>query len=309
MHAYGPVPSRRLGRSIGVSPIPAKVCPYSCVYCQLGRTMTFQTERASFFPKEQILSDVGRVMDADGEPDFITFVGDGEPTLCADLGWLIQQCKARWPVDVAVITNGALLSREDVLADLAAADVVLPSLDAATSSVFRRINRPHRAIVFQEMVQGLHRFRREFRGEIWVETMLVSGLNDSDRALRDLRTTLQSLGPDRVYVNVPIRPPAESWAKIPEPERFMRALDLLGPARSLRGRDSGAFAVGAFGDAAEAIVETSTRHPLREQQAREIEAEFGETDVVEALERKGQLVAVDYDSQRYLLPSCFARGV
>ncbi len=151
MYTYGPVPSRRLGRSLGVSPIPPRTCSYSCVYCQLGRTTHLVTRKQSFYPKEDILSEIIRNAES-SKPDYITFVGDGEPTLCADLGWLINQYKKRLPFPVAVITNGSLLFREDIRQDLMSADVVLPSLDAGSEEVFRRINRPHSEIRFDTML-------------------------------------------------------------------------------------------------------------------------------------------------------------
>ena len=142
MYAYGPVPSRRLGNSIGVSPIPAKVCSYSCVYCQLGRTRQLQTKRQRFFPKEDIFQDIKKVVES-SSADVITFAGDGEPTLCSDLGWLIRKSKQEFGLPVAVITNGSLLFQEDVQKDLQAADIILPTLDAGNQDVFERINRPH----------------------------------------------------------------------------------------------------------------------------------------------------------------------
>jgi wyosine [tRNA(Phe)-imidazoG37] synthetase (radical SAM superfamily) len=266
-----------------------------------------QTERESFFPKEEILSDIERAVTS-AAINHITFVGDGEPTLCADLGWLIRQCKARWSVPVAVITNGALLWREDVREDLVMADVVLPSLDAATRERFALVNRPHPSISLQKMVQGQYQFRSEYRGQIWSDVMLVSGLNDSDRALRDLKATFLGVQPDRIYVNVPIRPPAEEWVEIPDLRRLVRAMEIFDNVKILDERDIGEFGAAAFGSAAEAIMQTSARHPLREQQARAIETRFGEVDVVESLERAGQLIPVQYDKQVYLVPSWFTRG-
>jgi len=144
-YVYGPVPSRRLGRSLGVNPIPFKTCNYSCVYCQLGRTLHLINERKSFFPKDDILEEIlESVKIHKGKIDYITFVGEGEPTLNKDLGWLIRKAKDRTNLKIAVITNGALLYREDVKEDLLAADVVLPSLDAGSEETFKKINRPHK---------------------------------------------------------------------------------------------------------------------------------------------------------------------
>jgi wyosine [tRNA(Phe)-imidazoG37] synthetase (radical SAM superfamily) len=308
MHAFGPVPSRRLGRSLGVSPIPAKVCPYSCVYCQLGRTNRLQVERESFFPREEILADVERVVSSSEKADIITFVGDGEPTLSADLGWLIGQCKARWPLPVAVITNGALLWRPDVREDLAQADIVMPSLDAASATLWGRVNRPHPAISCEEMVQGLEQLCREVQGEIRVEVMLVKNLNDSDEALGEIAAALERIRPHRVTVNVPVRPPAEPWVQIPDPRRLLRVMELLGDVDLIQDPEAGAPAGDSFDSAARAILETCARHPLLEAQARALEARFEEQQVVERLEQEGRLIIVEHNGARYVMPSWFERG-
>ena len=209
---YGPVPSRRLGRSLGVGPIPFKTCDYSCVYCQLGRTTHMTNQRKDFFPPEELLNEIRRVIEVESshrEIDFVTFVGEGEPTLCKSLGWLIRKTKEIADIPIAVDTNGSLLYREDVRDDLSQADVVMPSLDAGTAETFRRINRPHRGIVFEAVVEGMEKFRQEYDGEMWVEVMLVKGLNDSEEELEAIKSRLSPLEPNRTYINVPIRPPAE----------------------------------------------------------------------------------------------------
>lgn len=306
MYAYGPVPSRRLGSSLGVSPIPPKTCSYSCVYCQLGRTTRMQIKRESFYPKERIFKDITKIVD-ESNPDYITFVGDGEPTLCKDLGWLIHKCKKSWDIPVAVITNGSLFFMEDVRQDLMEADVVLPTLDAGCEELFRRINRPHPEISFERMLQGQLDFRHEYSGEIWMEVMLVSGLNDTTEALDDIKKTLNDIKPDRIYINVPIRPPAESWVKIPKPDRILAAQHILGETVSITGYESGSFNVEEFKDARSAILEITSRHPLRESQAREIEKKFGE-EVVDSMIENSELIRVNYEGKTYLLPKQFVRG-
>ncbi|MCD6414502.1 MAG: radical SAM protein [Candidatus Diapherotrites archaeon] len=306
MYAYGPVPSRRLGKSLGVSPIPPKTCSYSCVYCQLGRTNHLQARRESFYPREDIFKDIKTVV-GESRPDYITFVGDGEPTLCKDLGWLIHECKENWDIPVAVITNGSLFYMEDVRHDLMEADVVLPTLDAGSEELFRKINRPHPDIAFDKMLQGQIDFRKEYHGKIWMEVMLVAGLNDSDEALAGIKKALDMVRPDRIYINVPIRPPAEPWAKPPEPERIMAAHGLLGKTIDIAGYESGNFVVDEFKDARTAILELTSRHPLREEQARKIEEKFAEK-IVDKLVSSSELVRVNYRGKVYLLPSRFRRG-
>ncbi len=307
LYAYGPVPSRRLGRSIGVSPIPPKTCSYTCVYCQLGRTTRLTAERKSFYPKGDVLRDIEKVVSLN-DADYLTFVGDGEPTLSKDLGWLIHESKKRFSLKVAVITNGSLFWDADVRQQVSEADVLLPSLDAGSEDVFKRVNRPHPSISFDEMLDGQIKLRDSFSGEIWEEVMLVSGLNDSDQALSDIKRGLDSIRADRVYVNVPIRPPAEEWVVPPSPERLLRATELLGNAWDITGYESGEFGLGGFSNAREAILELCSRHPMRIQQAEMVERHFGEEGIVEALRGHGELELITYRGKRYVVPSWFRRG-
>ncbi|MCD4766879.1 MAG: radical SAM protein, partial [Methanosarcinales archaeon] len=185
----------------------------------MGQTNKLQVKRESFYPKEDILSDIGKVMNF-ANADHITFVGDGEPTLCKDLGWLIKSCKNKWQIPVAVITNGSLFFMGDVRQDLKSSDVVLPTLDAGSEEVYRTLNRPHGSIGFEEMLQGQVDFRKEYPGKIWLEVMLVKGVNDSDESLLEIKDAIEQVKPDRIYISVPIRPPAKPGVRPPEPERI-----------------------------------------------------------------------------------------
>jgi len=308
MYVYGPVPSRRLGRSIGVSPIPAKTCTYSCVYCQLGRTDHLQVKRCSFFPKEDILEDLSKVV-AQSEADYITFVGDGEPTLNQDLGWLIRKTKELWQIPVAVITNGSLLFLKEVRSELNAADVVLPTLDAGDEETFRLINRPHRQIKFAEMTEGLINFRQEYSGQFWLEVMLVKGLNDYPEALQSIRKAINLIRPDRIYVSIPIRPPAEKWVEPPEPDKVLAAQRILGNVEYIIEKETGDFGINEFKDAHEAILETAYRHPLREAQALTIENRFQQDGTLQNMIEAREVVKYDYQNDIYILPGKFLRGV
>ncbi len=306
MYAYGPVPSRRLGRSLGVSPIPHKTCSYNCIYCQLGQTGKLQVKRESFYPKEDILSDIGKVMNF-ANADHITFVGDGEPTLCKDLGWLIRSCKNKWQIPVAVITNGSLFFMEDIRQDLKSSDVVLPTLDAGSEEVYRTLNRPHGSIGFEEMLQGQVDFRKEYPGKIWLEVMLVKGVNDSDESLLEIKEAIEQVKPDRIYISVPIRPPAKPGVRPPEPERIIRAHEILGTALDLTDRESGEFGLDNFTDLRTTIIEICSRHPLREEQARDIEGRFPGAESIDTMLSDGSLGRVEYQNVSYLLPSNFIR--
>jgi wyosine [tRNA(Phe)-imidazoG37] synthetase (radical SAM superfamily) len=302
MFAYGPVPSRRLGKSIGVSPIPAKTCSYSCVYCQLGRTDHMQVERKSFFPKEDIFRDIEKVVNA-SSADFITFVGDGEPTLCKDLGWLIENTKNVFKLPIAVITNGSLLYHEDVREDLKNADVVMPTLDVGNQALFEILNRPSKTITFEKMLQGLIDFRQDFKGQIWSEVMLVSGINDSVKELNSIKDALARTRPDRVYITTPVRPPAENWVESPDPENILLAEEIFEKVVSITEQETGDFGVKEFSNAREAILEISARHPLRVEQALRIERKFGESGVVEKLVSQSRLDKRSYRNTVYVMPN------
>ena len=307
MYTYGPVPSRRLGRSLGVSPIPPKTCSYTCVYCQLGKTTHLQTTRESFYPKEDILAEIVE-RGKDSAVDYVTFVGDGEPTLCQDLGWLIKQTKERLQLPTAVITNGSLLFREDVRQELKDANVIMPTLDAGNEKSFRAVNRPHRSIAFDTMLQGLIDFRHEYRGQIWLEIMLVKGVNDTKEELLSIKSAVDAIAPDRVYVVSPIRPPAELWVEPPHPETILMAQELIGKATSIVGLETGQFGLQEFTNAREAILETGSRHPLRLEQAAEIERSFGVSGIVDRMLQDRELIQTIYQGEAFLLPGYFIRG-
>ncbi len=219
---YGPVASRRLGLSLGVDIIPFKTCPLDCVYCQLGPTKRKSFRRRSFFPPREILAQIRRILASGERIDVITFSGSGEPTLNRDLGSLIRSLKKMTSIPIAVLTNATLLSRKDVRRDLSAADLVVPSLDAATAAMFRRVNRPHASLDFHAYLRGLGEFRREFKGRIWLEIMLVKGVNDSPAHLQALREAAAALDPDRIHLNTVVRPPAEAGAGALSPEELER---------------------------------------------------------------------------------------
>ncbi len=209
---YGPVASRRLGFSLGVDIIPFKTCTLDCTYCQLGSAGKTSVRRGSWFPPEDILAQVRAALASGQRIDVITFSGSGEPTLSRDIGFLIREIKRMTSVPVAVLTNGTLLTRKDVRRDLLAADVVVPSLDAVPAALFRRVNRPHASLDNRRIVEGLVRFRDEFRGEIRLEIMLIEGVNDSPAAIEAVKRAVARIRPDRIELNTVVRPPADPRA-------------------------------------------------------------------------------------------------
>ena len=260
------------------------------------------TQRNDFFPPGALLNELKRVIDVEqshSEIDFVTFVGEGEPTLCKSLGWLIRKTKELADVPIAVDTNGSLLYREDVRNDLLPADVVMPSLDAGTAETFRKINRPHRGLDFRTVVDGMARFRQEYDGELWMEIMLVKGLNDAEEELNAIKRRLEPIEPDRTYINVPIRPPAEPWAIPPDNGAIGLAHAILGDVRVVDEGETGDFSTQGFTKPEDAILAIIRRHPMREEQVIETIKKFTleEEDIhnrLKRLEESGKITKVHY---------------
>ena len=211
-HIFGPVLSRRLGKSLGVDIMPFKTCTYDCVYCEQGRTTNHTARREKYVPTAAVLAELTEVLSSHPAPDYITLSGAGEPTLHTRLGDIVQEVKKMTKVPVAVITNGSLLWDASVRDALHDADVVLPSLDAGNARLFERINRPVAGISFERMVGGLLAFRESFRNEIWLEVLLLAGVTTGESEVLEIAEWARRIRPDRVQLNTVVRPPAESSA-------------------------------------------------------------------------------------------------
>lgn len=209
-HVFGPVPSRRLGRSLGVDLVPFKTCSYDCVYCQLGRTTNKTVERREWVPLEEVLEELRTKLDSG--PDYITLSGSGEPTLYSRLGELIEGIHSMTDVPVAVLTNGSLLWQDDLRAQLLSADLVVPSLDAGDAPTFFEVNRPHPDISFDRMLGGLESFRSEYRGRYWLEVFLLGGRTAGEDEVRKIARCARGIAPHRIQLNTVTRPPAEEYA-------------------------------------------------------------------------------------------------
>jgi wyosine [tRNA(Phe)-imidazoG37] synthetase (radical SAM superfamily) len=267
-HIFGPVPSRRLGRSLGIDPLPLKTCNFNCVYCQLGRTSPLQRKRRAFFNISDMVAEIASTLARRGADsiDWITFVGSGETTLFSRLGSLIRYVKSLSNLPVAVITNGSLLHLPRVRHELCAADAVLPSLDAGSEALYTKINRPHRDFRFDQHVKGLIDFRGEFKGSLWVEVMLLGGVNDSPSDLDDISKILECVGPDEIHVSTPTRPPAEPWVRPPGPESLERAALVFGSvARVLQPIDVDVECVNDE-ELAATVLAIVLRHPMQENE-------------------------------------------
>lgn len=227
-HVFGPVASRRLGRSLGVDLVPHKTCSYNCIYCQLGATTNRTIERGPYVSISGVMREVESKLASTAAPDYITLSGSGEPTLQVELGALIAGIKHITDRPVAVLTNGSLLGREDVQAELSAADLVIPSLDAGDATMFQRVNRPHPQLRFEQVVDGLIRFRRHFPGRVWLEVFLLAGLTTADDQMAKIRDLADGVAPDRIQLNTVVRPPADPLARPASVEELSHAAQLLG---------------------------------------------------------------------------------
>lgn len=305
--AFGPVPSRRLGRSLGMNNIPPKHCTYACVYCQLGRTPDMGIERRAFHDPEAIAAAVGERVDAlrrRGERlDYLTFVPDGEPTLDARLGDSIERLRPLG-VPIAVISNASLVGRRDVRDDLARADWVSLKVDAVDTETWRRIDRPHGGLDLAAILDGIHAFAAAFRGRLVTETMLVEGLNDGDDALQSVAAFLGTVAPETAYIAVPTRPPAEPWVRAPDEARVQRAhhwfSERVSGVELLIGYEGDAFS--STGDPVRDLLGITAVHPMRREAVERLLAESGATwDVVEGLMRAGELVEVGFGDAAYYL--------
>lgn len=302
MIAFGPVPSRRLGRSLGINTIPPKHCTYSCTYCQVGRTSDMGIERRSFYDPEVILADVGRHLKKTNEPvDFLTIVPDGEPTLDVHLGSVIDLLRSL-DLPIAVISNASLIDRHDVQHDLAKADWVSLKVDAVDEGIWRKLNRPNRHLDLSAIRMGMLDFARLFEGELVTETLLVEGVNDRMEHIRDLAEFLGRLRPSKAYLSIPTRPPAEQEVTAPSEEVVNEAFQILGETvpgvEYLVGYEGNAFA--STGDLEEDLLRIAAVHPLREEAVRELlNRDQAGWERVEELIQRQELAEVEYAGLKY----------
>jgi len=312
--AFGPVPSRRLGRSLGINNIPPKICTYACVYCQLKRPSTFQLERQGFYQPEHILERVRAKVDQarrEGEPiDYLTFVPDGEPTLDVNLGREIAMLEPLG-IQTAVITNGSLLTDAGVREELAKANWVSVKVDAASESIWRRVNRPHGMLDLDAIREGTLAFAGDHRGILATETMLVRGVNDGDECLKRIADCLERIAPDVAYVAIPTRPPLEDWVRAPDEERINRAYQIIservGRVEYLIGYEGNAFVF--TGDVEGDLLSITAVHPMREDAVDEfLQRARAGWEVVERLLREDQLVRAEYGEHAFYLRRLNSHG-
>ena len=305
--AFGPVPSRRLGRSLGVNNIPPKICSYSCIYCQLGRTKDFSSEREHFFGPEKIFEAVyNKVRSAektDRKIDYITFVPDGEPTLDVDLGRSIELI-SDLGINTAVITNSSLMSRQDVRDDLSLADLVSLKVDTVDDMTWRKINRPHGDISLEGILEGIRSFSKEFNGTLETETMMVNGINDSEELVHRTAEFLGEVSPKTANISIPTRPPAEDQVSKPSEDSLNTAYQIyrkhVGEVRLLIGYEGSGFA--SLGDVEKDLLSITSVHPMREDAVRKLlERKGKEWDQMERLVKRRAIKRVEYEGRSFYL--------
>jgi wyosine [tRNA(Phe)-imidazoG37] synthetase (radical SAM superfamily) len=260
-YLYGPVPSRRLGRSLGVDIVPFKFCTLDCVYCQLGRTTKKTLQRRDFVPVEAVLAELKDKLAEGVEADFITISGSGEPTLNSRLGALIEGIKKITEIPVAILTNGTLLYEQDVRADCAKADVVLPSLDAGDEQTYQRVNRPHSGLSFEKLISGLCAFRKQFTGQIWLEVFLIEGFNTDNQQIAEIKDAIDRIRPDKVQLNTAVRPTTEPGIKALDAEKLRAIAKQLGENCEVIADFSPARHIGNIEAGAEDVLSMLKRRP------------------------------------------------
>lgn len=303
-HIYGPVPSRRLGFSLGVDIIPYKTCSLDCVYCQLGPTPEKTVTRKTYYSAEKIIPQIRSAIQSGRRIDTITFSGSGEPTLNILIGDLIRQIKGFTKIPVTVLTNSTLMPKLEVRQALLSADRIVPSLDAATQEVFERINRPASGLKIADIIEGLSAFRKKFSGLIWLEILFVKGINDSPDHLTALKTALDRIQPDRIQLNTVIRPPSDRGSKPLSPGEMESIRAFFGEKAEIIADMTQAFQNPVEDNPQEQILAVIRRRPVtRNDLAKSLGFEAGEVkECLETLMKQKLIQEVIQDGKTFYKP-------
>jgi wyosine [tRNA(Phe)-imidazoG37] synthetase (radical SAM superfamily) len=307
MICYGPIPSRRLGKSLGINNIPnQKICTYSCLYCQVGLTKEYGIKPLLLHEPELIFSEVKKHIERlhhTDLPDYLTFVSNGEPTLDINLGETIKRLKTLG-FPIAVITNASLLGRKEVRKNLKHADWVSVKIDANDEEVWKKINRPHECITFNEYIEGILKFSKKFKGKLTTETMLVEGVNDNTLVLTKTAGLIADVNPYKAYISIPIRPPAVKWVKAPSESIINKAYQLfhwkVEQTELMIGFEGTDMA--SSGNPLEEITNICTVHPIREDTMQNLLSKYtGGSDVLDILLLGNYIERVTYESQTFYI--------
>ena len=307
MIAFGPVPSRRLGKSLGINNIPPKNCTYACVYCQLGRTVGMRVERRKYYSPEYVYEQVREKVQQAGEHgekiDYLTFVPDGEPTLDINLGREIELLRSLG-IKIAVITNASLMWQEEVRKELSKADWVSVKIDTVRENTWHEINRPHGSLELQAIVDAVKEFSVSFQGELTTETMLVAGLNDRPVMLEAAADFIAQIRPRIAYLSIPTRPPGEEFAVAPSETDLNMAFQIFNKrieaVEYLIGYEGNAFAF--TGDVEDDVLSITAVHPMREDAMGDfLDRARSNWKVIEYLIRQNRLTVTTFEGRKFYL--------
>jgi len=313
IRVFGPVPSRRLGKSVGINNIPPKICTYSCVYCQLGRSLKMVADRQEYYdPSDLLIEAKEKITNAKTNNeaiDYLAIVPDGEPTLDKNLGELIELLKPLG-FKVAVITNSTLLQRPDVREDISKADWVSVKIDTLDENTWRKIDRPHKKIVFDSMLNGIKTFSREYNGQFVTETMLIRNLNDDIENITKVAEFISKIKPSIAYLSIPTRPPAEKWVEAPEEQKINRAYQIFRDqsltAEYLIGYEGNEFAY--TGNIEEDILSITSVHPMREDAVKEyLKKANSNFSIIEKMIQENKIIVSEYNDNRFYLKKLISR--
>lgn len=304
---FGPVPSRRLGRSLGINNIPPKICSYSCIYCQIGRTTKMKVDRQAYYSIREIVKEVEETLynleKKEEWVDYLTFVSDGEPTLDVNLGREIKALK-RLGRKVAVISNASLVWRDDVRKDLKFADWVSLKIDAFTKDVWRKINRPHKQLNHNRILEGIVSFAEEYHGKLVTETMLVKDVNDSADEIKKIANFLGKVNPHKAYISIPIRPPAEQYVVAADESKINLAYQIFKnediDVEYLIGYEGNEFS--STGDLEKDVLSITSVHPLKKQAVEKLLKEYNKDwDIIDKLISEEKLKEVEYQGENFYI--------
>ena len=300
-YIFGPVPSRRLGFSLGVDLVPFKVCSLDCIYCQLGKTTHKTVARKEYVSCDKILRELEKVLIGLKTIDYITLSGSGEPTLNSKTGEIIRKIKKMTAIPVAVLTNATLLSNDALKKDLLPADLVVPSLDGATQDVFEKINRPCASLKTEKIIRGMIDFSKVYNGKIWLEIMLVKGINENKNELNALKFAAEKINPDRIQLNTPVRPPSEEWVKTLSASRLIKIKKFFGNKCEIIAEFKRKGKKAYLKDVEEEILTLISRRPVT---SKDISSSLGlhineVIKYVEDLEKQKKISSKIYQGKRY----------
>ena len=303
--AFGPVNSRRLGLSLGVNNIPYKHCTYSCIYCQLGRTRKLTIKRRRFYEPDEVARSVINILSQSVKVDYITFVPDGEPTLDSNLGLEIKMLRKKTNKPIAVLTNSSLLWMETVKNNLRKADLISIKIDAASEELWRKINRPHKSLKLDKIIDGIIDFSRNYKGTLITETMLIKGLNDKPEDLELIAKVIAKVKPKIAYISIPVRPPAEKWVKPPSEESLLIAYETFSEKAKIKVELLTSIELPPLtaSNPIEYILATTSVHPLKLEYAIKLLKEKGldPHQILRQLEDKGLIKIIEHEGCAFIM--------